>query len=177
LVRGLAGGEEHAFLEVYARFRVPLFAFLCRLCGQRTLAEDLFQRTWLKLLRSAPRLRADSDLKAWLFTVARNEHRSHRRWQLLDASRLMLLGLSPTPASVPDAESTALDLERALAALSVGDRETLLLAADGFDAEAAAAILNVSAEAYRKRLSRARQRLAETLQGQAPKRKPSEQSP
>lgn len=162
LLRRLANGEKPAFLEVYALYRVALFSFLWRLCGRHPVAEDLFQRTWMKLLRAAPKLRPDSDLKAWLFTVARNEHRSYRRWRLLDASRVMLWGLSQSGTN--DVVRPTVDLEQALSSLSIADRETLLLAADGFDAEAAARVLEISAPTYRKRLSRARQRLAEVLE-------------
>jgi len=50
-------GETRAFAAVYVNYRMHLFTFLFRLCGERQLAEDLFQNTWLKLARLAPRLR------------------------------------------------------------------------------------------------------------------------
>ena len=55
-------------------------------------------------------------------------------------------------------------LERALAALSVADREALLLVGvEGFEQDAAAAIAGVSYAAFRQRLGRARVRLSEKL--------------
>ncbi len=45
----------------------------------RTLAEDLLDETWLRLVRHAPGLRPDTRLGPWLFTVARNVYWTYRR--------------------------------------------------------------------------------------------------
>ena len=126
----------------------------------------------MKLARSAPRLEEDTDLAAWLFTVARNAWVSHRRWSVLDVSRLVALGDDDaTPAAAPDPDARAdaarrlARLERALAALPAGSREVLLLVGvEGFDQEQAARILGVGYDALRQRLSRARAQLAERLE-------------
>ena len=171
LVDALRRGDRAAFDRVYAKYRPRIFAFLLRLSGRRDVAEDLFQETWLKLARTAPRLAEDTDLLAWLFTVARNAWVSHRRWSILDVSRLVALdddGPRPGPAS--DAESradAARDvgrLERALASLPATSREVLLLVAvEGFEQDQAAAMLGITYAALRQRLARARAQLAERL--------------
>jgi RNA polymerase sigma factor (sigma-70 family) len=59
--------------------------FLVGLVGPAE-AEDCFQETFLAALRSYPRLRRDSNLRAWLFAVARSKamdaHRRARRGPL-----------------------------------------------------------------------------------------------
>src|SRR5271167_553447 len=43
-------------------------------------ADDCFQETWLAALRAYPRLRADSNLRAWVLTIAhRKALDTHRR--------------------------------------------------------------------------------------------------
>jgi RNA polymerase sigma-70 factor (ECF subfamily) len=165
LVVGLLARRGAAFQEVYARYRVPLFGFLVRLSRDRQLAEDLFQNTWFKLARSAPSLRLDTDLRAWLFTVARNEWRTHQRFSLLDFRRRARLQAESEEALVPDGVPDGLQVtERALAALSDGDRELLLLVGvDGLDQRRAAAVLGISEVALRKRLGRARARFEQRL--------------
>jgi RNA polymerase sigma factor (sigma-70 family) len=171
LVDGLRRGDRAAFDATYDRHRARIHAFLLRLCGRRDVAEDLFQETWFKAARAAPRLEEDTDLAAWLFTIARNTFVSYRRWSMLDVSRFVaLLEESPVPADglLPDESldaSRALSrLERALAALSPKDREVLLLVGvEGFEQEAAASILGIRYDAFRQRLARARGRLAEAL--------------
>jgi RNA polymerase sigma factor (sigma-70 family) len=175
IVDGLRRGERAAFDAAYTRFRQRIFAFLLRLSGRRDVAEELSQETWLKLSRAASRLAEDTDLSAWLFTVARNAWVSHRRWTVLDLSRLV--ALDDEPASIDfepeqqsgveerlDARRSIARLERALGTLPASSREVLLLVGvEGFDHDRAAAILDCKPEALRQRLSRARERLSSAL--------------
>jgi DNA-directed RNA polymerase specialized sigma24 family protein len=67
------------FLEAH---REDVYRFLVALVG-RDEAEDCFQETFLSALRAYPRLRRDSDLRAWVLTIAHRKsmdaHRSRRR--------------------------------------------------------------------------------------------------
>lgn len=166
----LARGDTRAFDAVYDLYRAPLYAFLVRLTGSVPLAEDLLQETWLRLARHSRLLPAGTELRPWLFTVARNLYRSHRRWALLDAGRLRELGLLPGAATHPGPFEAAVEseaqreLEAALAALPLEQREVLLLCVlSGFEPSEAAGILGISPEATRQRLARARGRLRERL--------------
>lgn len=60
----LRQGDPDAFDEVYAAFNTRLFTFLVRLSRRRDVAEDLLEETWLRLVRHARRLRADTRLGA-----------------------------------------------------------------------------------------------------------------
>jgi RNA polymerase sigma-70 factor (ECF subfamily) len=174
LVVGLRRGDPHAFDQVYAAFRVRLFSFLVRLSQRRDLAEDLVQETWLRLTRHAQRLRDDTVLSAWLFTVARNLYASHRRWTLVDLTRTDAVrdtppGAPPSPFELTAASETQVRLELALASLPVADREVLLLiAGEGMTHDEAAAVLGLKPDALRKRLSRARARLGDRLDSPKP---------
>jgi RNA polymerase sigma-70 factor, ECF subfamily len=169
LVARLKAGEAQALEELYLAYRKPVFGFLLRLAKDRYLAEDLFQNTWLKVSRSVERLRDDTEIKAWIFTVARNEFRSHRRWQLIDLSRIFLFyrdrEAPEREAADESDESMALaTLERGLAALHASDREVLLLVCvEGMDPQQAATVLGISHAALRQRLGRARARLKGVL--------------
>src|SRR5690242_5312949 len=88
LVAGLRSGDAVAFDRVYATFHPRVYGFLLRLSGRRDTAEDLAQETWLRLARAAPGLRPDTTLKPLIFTIARNAFLSHRRWAMLDLSRV-----------------------------------------------------------------------------------------
>jgi RNA polymerase sigma-70 factor (ECF subfamily) len=161
LVAALRAGEGAAFDRTYSMHNARVFSFLLRLSGRRDIAEDLAQETWIKLAKAAPRLREDTRLLPFLFTVARNAFVSWRRWAMLDLSRLVMFGFEVDEAEAPDAlhdraEEIAI-LERALQSVPVASREVLLLVGvEGFEQEEAAAILDISYAALRKRLSRAR---------------------
>jgi RNA polymerase sigma-70 factor (ECF subfamily) len=173
LVDGLRRGDVAAFDRAYAAFHPRVLGFLLRLSGRRDTAEDLAQETWMKLAKAAPTLREDTSLAAWLFTVARNAYVSHRRWAMLDLSRIVVVGFESLATAaaegpLPDAQhertrAIAL-LEAALARVPVASREVLLLVGvEGLEQEEVARILGVSYDALRQRLSRARAQLAAAM--------------
>jgi RNA polymerase sigma factor (sigma-70 family) len=168
LIAALRRGSREAFARVYAAERGRLYGFLLRLCQNSELAADLFQNTWLKLAQRASSLREDTDVRAWLFTVARNEYRSHCRAQMVDLSRFLAVGREQQTwpeAPLPGERTAEIErLETALASLADADRELLLLVGvEGLELQQAAEVLGVSYAALRQRLARARARLAQKL--------------
>ena len=164
LIGELRAGSKAAFDRVYHAEKSIVYGFLLRLAADPHVAADLFQNVWLKLARHSARLRPDTNIRAWLMTVARNEHVSHRRAQLVDLSRLLTIGREP-PDPTPHTPPGLSDCATALAALSDSDREVLLATSvDGLSNERAAAVLGISEPALRQRLSRARKRLATELE-------------
>src|SRR5262249_49451473 len=79
LLRRLRAGDAAAFDAAYERHAARVYRFLLRLCRNREAAEDVLQETWLKLATRAHELAGDTDLRAWLFTVARNAWVSRAR--------------------------------------------------------------------------------------------------
>ena len=171
LVARLRAGDTGAFDEVYDAYRPRVFAFLLRMSRNRTLAEDLLDETWLRLVSHAPRLLPDTRIGPWLFTVARNMSWSYRRDALVEdtaAPELLTLWPSPAPWPSPFELAAAGELERrielALSKLSPQYREVLLLVGhEGLTPGDAAVVCGISSEALRQRLSRARAALAEEL--------------
>ena len=166
LLEALRGGSPDAFQQVNFTEKNRVFGLLLRLSGDAHVAADLFQNVWLKLARHAARLHDDTNLRAWLHTVARREYLSYRRAQVVDLSRFLAWGRHvETTARSFAATSETDEVEAALEALSERDREVLLLVgvAELASPEAAEA-LGISEVAYRQRLSRARQRLAAELE-------------
>ena len=167
----LVQGDARGFDLAYARYAERIFGFLLRLTGSRAVAEDLFQHTFMRLAEAGPRLRVDSDLRAWLFTVARNACHSHARATRsrgVDARIDVELVLAPESGAGPDSSLALAELERALAGLGASDRELLLLfAVEGLSHAELAAVLDLDQVTVRKRVSRARARLADALDAAA----------
>jgi RNA polymerase sigma factor (sigma-70 family) len=153
--------DPRGFDQAYAKYGSRLFSFLTRLLGrtERHLAEDLLQQTFLKLAEHGPELRADSDLRAWLYTVARNAFLGQVRGR-----RPMAEGpsLELVADFAPDAEARLMlgDVEQALSRLRLEDRELLLLVGvEGLEPLTVSKLLGLQPATLRKRLARARQRL------------------
>jgi RNA polymerase sigma factor (sigma-70 family) len=175
LVGRLRRGDAGAFDEVYAAFNARVFTFLLRLSRRRDVAEDLLEETWLRLVKHAARLQADTRLGPWLFTVARNLHVSFNRSRLLeDSAAESLMALWPfspereSPFEAAAASELERRIERALAALPAASREVLLLVGvAGLDHSEAADICGITPEALRQRLHRAREALSGALDADA----------
>jgi RNA polymerase sigma factor (sigma-70 family) len=165
LMARLRQGDSAAFGEVYASEKAGLYGFLVRLARDPHVAADLFQNVWLKLAKHASRLRPDSNVRAWLYTVARREYISFRRAQALDLSRLLVLDLQPPePASDAALDARLSALKAACDQLSDADRELVLLSCtEGLDSDSLAEVLGISNAALRQRLVRARRRLGQLL--------------
>lgn len=172
LVQRLRNGDPAAFDAVYDEFRARLYSFLARLSRRHDVAEDLSEETWLRLVTNGRRLRPDTQLGPWLFTVARNLYFSYCRSRLLDdAWPADMIGLwavgtvHPSPLEAAAACELERRVERALAALPARYREVLLLVAvEGLTPAEAAEVCRVKPEALRQRLSRARLMLARELE-------------
>jgi len=175
LVEGIRSRDAAAFGAVHAAFNNRLFSFLLRLSRHRDVAEDLLEETWLRLVSHADRLRPDTKLAPWLFTVARNLYVSYQRSRLLeDTHASSLIGLWPcgltgaSPFEATAANEMERQIEAALVSLPATYREVLLLVGvDGFRPVEAAEICGISPEAFRQRLSRARALLTSKLDGPA----------
>jgi RNA polymerase sigma-70 factor, ECF subfamily len=172
LVERLRRGDEAAFDAVYDAFNLRLFTFLLRLCRRHDVAEDLLEETWLRLVKHAHRLHADTRVGAWLFTVARNLHVSYVRSRLIEDSAtagLMTLWPFSIDRTSPFEATAANELERriecALASLPTASREVLLLiGVAGLDHSDAADVCGITPQALRQRLRRARLMLAQALE-------------
>lgn len=156
--------SSRGFDLAYAAYSARVHAFLFRLSGRRDVADDLLQHTFLRLAERGPELRADSDLRAWLFTVARNAYLSQARVLRPAGDDSTLENLSSPGADV-EARLLLGDVERALARLRLEDRELLLLVGvEGMEPTQVAFMLAVEPAALRQRLARARSRLLAELE-------------
>lgn len=142
-----------------------LRAFAISLCGSPDRADDLVQDTLVKAWSHMDRFQPGTNLNAWLFTILRNsffsDHRKRvREVEDADGSYAATLTTAPDQLSHLDFD----DLRQALLKLPPDQREALLLVgAQGFSYEDAAAICGCAIGTVKSRVNRARSRLAELL--------------
>jgi len=154
---------SHPFEEHIPRLRRYARALLRDVSRADDLVQDTLERALVKL----GLFRAGSDLRAWLFTIMHNVHIN----QLRSASQRAVMveyeeaGLNP---ETPDDGSTLRDLAGALERLAPEHREVLVLVGvEQFSYEETARLLDVPVGTVMSRLSRARERLAALLSGEA----------
>lgn len=143
-----------------------LRAFGISLTSRSDRADDLVQETLMKAWKHHESFEPGSNLKAWLYTILRNEFYSQvrkRSREVEDAD-----GFYSGRVAVHAEQHGHLDmadLKTALQQLPDDQREAIILVgASGFSYEEAAEICNVAIGTIKSRVNRARNKLSELLQ-------------
>ena len=79
LVTRVRAGDEEAFRLIFDRYSRPVLSFIYDMVGDRSLAEDLAQETFVRAFRGLDSLREESKLSTWLFAIAKNCAREQLR--------------------------------------------------------------------------------------------------
>lgn len=78
LMKLLQQNNDTAFNELYLRYKVPLYSYFYGLLD-KSMAEDLLQETFLKVVNKRDTFRFESLFKTWIWTIAKNTLRDHWR--------------------------------------------------------------------------------------------------
>jgi RNA polymerase sigma-70 factor (ECF subfamily) len=65
-------GDERAFSIIVRAYETPVFNYVLRLVGDRTLAEDLTQEVFLRVFQGLPNFSLRCRFTTWLFQVTKN---------------------------------------------------------------------------------------------------------
>jgi RNA polymerase sigma-70 factor (ECF subfamily) len=171
-------GDEDGYVELYLRRQAEVFTFALRLAGgDRDLASDLFQETFIKVYRKAHTFRAvvskdgqsGTNVLGWLYTIVRTTFLNHKR-------RRTLVGLDDVANELPSTDR-ALDpefreeqstlrerVEGAILSLPIEIREPFVLREfDGLSYQDISDQLQLTLGAVRQRIYRAKQAMREQL--------------
>jgi RNA polymerase sigma-70 factor (ECF subfamily) len=72
VLRKAQRGDERAFTLIVRAYEQPVFNYVMRLVGDRTLAEDLTQEVFLRVFQGLPRFSLRCRFTTWLFQVTKN---------------------------------------------------------------------------------------------------------
>ncbi len=163
-----AAGDADAFDTLYGRFRGPLFRYLLRHCESEGAAEELFQETWLRVVRARQGWRPQAAFAPWLFRIARNLLTDHWR-QRPPASEPIDESVVDLSFPWPEAWALVRDcVERLLKLLSGLAREQrdafLLQTEGGLTLEQIAEVTGTGRETVKSRLRYALRRLRAGLE-------------
>jgi RNA polymerase sigma-70 factor (ECF subfamily) len=171
-VRSEAKSDEMIFDELFARYGRPLFRYALAIVNSAEDAEDAVQEAWVRVAREHKQLKKIHNIKAYLFSAARNSAyntiraRRRRREVCEDAA-----GLDAQPsAQRADASVEYIALQKSFAGLPIEQREVLALKiCDEMTFEEIARMLGASintvAGRYRYGIERLRRALKEDYDG------------
>jgi RNA polymerase sigma-70 factor (ECF subfamily) len=157
--------------ELAERHRGEILRYLLRLLGNADDAQDACQQTFLHAHRAFGRLRADSNVRAWLFRIATNTARSAARGHARRTRPLVHVELDGLPgersASLEQREQLRA-VARAVQALPARQRAALMLRRfEGFDYCEIASCLGGNEAAARANVYQALKKLRAVLEDHA----------
>ncbi|WP_306259790.1 sigma-70 family RNA polymerase sigma factor [Pararhizobium sp. IMCC21322] len=142
-----------------------LRAFALSLSGNSSSADDLVQETLVKAWNKQSSFQMGTNIKAWLFTILRNEFYSQMRKkgrEISDAEGNLTERMAAHPEQ--NGKMDLQDFKAALATLPEDQREAIVLVgASGLSYEEASEICGVAVGTIKSRVSRARSQLTEIL--------------
>ena len=174
-------GDAAAFEELVRRYRDRLITILEHLVGHREQAEDLAQDVFVRVFKARERYAPEAKFSTWLFTIANNvasnalRSRSRRKevgvpeGNGADSAPLQLDQLAKAasgfmPTRALDKAEQAEMVRYAVASLSERQRMALLLCKfEGMSYQDIAQTMDLSVQAIKSLLSRARVNLKEIL--------------
>lgn len=157
--------ESTGFRDDLVKTIPSLRAFAISLAQNNDRADDLVQETLVKAWDKQSSFQLGTNLKAWLFTILRNEFYSQMRKrgrEVQDSDGLLTAGVAIHPGQQGSVDLK--DFRKALETLPEDQREAIILiGASGFSYEEAAEICGCAVGTIKSRVSRARTRLQEIL--------------
>ena len=130
LVARASSGDQEAFRLIFERYSRPVISFVYDLVGDRDLAEELTQETFVRAFRGLGSLRQETKLSTWLFGITKNvareslrtRARDSRHVDLDDKSVLDLSDQGPVPVSQLLSKELNELIQRSLASLDEDKR-------------------------------------------------------
>jgi len=129
LIVELKQGNPEAVNQVVDRYGKPLFAFIMRMVDDQAVAEDIFQDTWVRVVRNIGSFRGDAKFSTWLFQIALNLCRNLMRRK----ARRSFVGLEAASNLAEDPEVDGMKIlqaqkvRRLIASLPTKMREVIVL--------------------------------------------------
>jgi RNA polymerase sigma-70 factor (ECF subfamily) len=174
-------GNAAAFEELVVRYQDRLVTVLEQMVGSRPLAEDLAQEVFLRIYRSRERYTPDAKFCTYLFTIANNlaanalRDLSRRREvqvvsdpaasNAMSLAELAVAASGQMPARVADKSELCAVVRQALSVLNERQRMAVMLNKfEGMSYAEIAAAMNISPEAVKSLLARAREHLRQALE-------------
>lgn len=162
-------GQVSAFDTLYHRHKAPLYRYFLRQCSDKTLAEDLYQDVWSRVIKASDRYQPSAKFTTWLYRIAYNRMVDHYRSLKIvnnntDLDDADALENDDTPNNHPEKQTEQAQqtqrLKACLRLLPPRQLEVFMLKEEGgFSAASIAEIVDVSMEAVKSRLRYTYQKL------------------
>ncbi len=161
-------GDEEALGELARRYEGLLLGLCTGMLGDRALAMEAVQETWLRVIRHSRTYDGRASVKTWVYQIAMNRCRDLGRSRSASKKRERVhhdrLQDAKKAHVIPTASPIDPRLEAAVGALEEHQRETVILCYHrGLTHRQAAEVLGVPMGTIKSRLNKALEKLRESL--------------
>ncbi|WP_340680244.1 sigma-70 family RNA polymerase sigma factor [Paraglaciecola sp.] len=177
LMQQYAQGDFAAFEQLYQRHKGGLYRYFLRQLADKTLAEDLFQEIWSKVISHATQYQTTAKFSTWLYTLARHKLVDHVRHLKVVAKVIEETeqdnehhtmsadtGQHNTPENLWEGSKAAEALKGCIEYLPRVQRECFLLKEEaGLSLDVIAQIVDANYEACKSRLRKAYESLRQCI--------------
>lgn len=151
-------GDDAAFDALVDRYYAPAMAMTRGRLRDDSLAQDVVQETFIRVLRERRRYDPGRSFAGWFYTILRNMATDAMRRRIRHREKLEVLAAGERGA--PRIAANYSDCEALLSALSAEDREVLICHyIHGMSVREVGELLGISMEAAKKRVQRALKKL------------------
>ncbi|MCT7943183.1 MULTISPECIES: sigma-70 family RNA polymerase sigma factor [Shewanella] len=156
--------KQRRYDSLVRALHTDIFRYAFWLCGDKHVAEDITQETFLRAWRALDSLNDDKAAKAWLITILRRENARRFERKQFDYSDIEQEQLEDVFSSSTEDETEHYWLRRQIGKLDIEYREPLLLQLiGGFSGDEIADMLELNRNTVMTRLFRARNQLKDAL--------------
>jgi len=121
-------GDRDALAELIERHQKPLRYFISRLLDDAQMAEDIFQETWLTVIRRMHTLRQLDAFAVWLYRIARNKvYEQLRNKTIVSKLNENIMAIEDDAESDAFSAEDAAEVHRCLKLLHPDHKEVLIL--------------------------------------------------
>ncbi|MCL1115104.1 MULTISPECIES: sigma-70 family RNA polymerase sigma factor [Shewanella] len=157
--------KQRRYDSLVRALHTDIYRYAFWLCGDKHVAEDITQETFLRAWRALDSLKDDKAAKAWLITILRRENARRFERKQFDYSDVEQELLEDVLSTSNEDETEQYWLRRQIGKLDVEYREPLLLQLiGGFSGDEIADMLELNRNTVMTRLFRARNQLKEALE-------------
>ncbi|WDE12051.1 RNA polymerase sigma factor [Thalassomonas haliotis] len=160
----IATNNKQSLALLVEQFNLPLYHYLVSQ-SDKELAQDVLQTSWLKVMKVTQSSKAHTNIKSWLFAIARNtlidELRRRQRWQWQDVEQQLLTGESLEKEY--EFSDRLVKFNRVVDQLPFFQREVFILQQEGFSLLEICQLTDESFETVKSRLRYARSNIKKLM--------------
>lgn len=172
-------GNRDAYDGLIRLYEKDLYKYCYRLSGNEHMASDLYQDTWVKVMKNIGKYDPSLSFRNWLLSIAtnafRDSYRKKKRWdqrmlkytsqEMKDKAFAALKDTSPLPLEEVEAAEQQAMVQKALLALNEKSRMVLtLFYFQQLSLEEMAVVLKVPVGTVKSRLHQAKKKMQQQLE-------------